>query len=276
MTIPEYFRTANALLAELGISSPADIDIDAIAFHCGAIVRYRQLTGCAARIVGKDDTALVTVDLKSNRARQRFSAAHELGHWMHDRGKASFSCEEAQFAKEWSHNNPETRANRYASDLLLPEVLFRPAATAYKSMDFDTVKGLAKTFETSVTATAIRLAEYGPLPIMLICYSAVGREWFVRCSVSEVLWPPDTAEENTYAFDLLNAEGTDEASGLVDASVWFDHPVAAGFGIEEHSIRTPYGNVLSLLWWKDEDMLIKVEEFEDERAVRRSDDRADE
>ena len=67
-----------------------------------------------------------------------------------------------------------------------------------------------------------------------------------------------------------------KASGLVDASVWFDHPVAAGFGIEEHSIRTPYGNVLSLLWWKDEDMLIKVEEFEDERAVRRSDERADE
>ena len=35
------------------------------------------------------------------------------------------------------------------------------------------------------------------------------------------------------------------------------------------------GNVLSLLWWKDEDMLIKVEEFEDERAARRSDGRAD-
>ena len=187
----EYFRTASALLAELGVSSPADIDIEAIAFHCGAVVRYRPLTGCAARIVGKNDTALITVDSNSNRARQRFSAAHELGHWMHDRGEASFSCQEAQFSKEWSRNNPETRANRYASDLLLPEALFRPAATAYTSMDFDTVRELAAIFDTSLPATAIRLAEQGPLPTMLVCYSAAGREWFVRHSVSDSLWPTE-------------------------------------------------------------------------------------
>ena len=272
----EYFRTASALLAELGISSPADIDIEAIAFHCGAVVRYRPLTGCAARIVGKNDTALITVDSNSNRARQRFSAAHELGHWMHDRGDTSFSCQEAQFSKEWSRNNPETRANRYASDLLLPEVLFRPAATAYTSMDFDTVRELATIFDTSLTATAIRLAEQGPLPTMLVCYSAAGREWFVRHSVSDSLWPPNTAQAYTYAFDLLKENGGGEARGTVNASAWFDHPVASGFSIEEHSIRTPYNDVLSLLWWKNEDMLIKIEEYEDERAARRSDDCWDE
>ena len=272
----EYFRTASALLAELGISSPADIDIEAIAFHCGAVVRYRPLTGCAARIVGTDDTALITVDSNSNRHRQRFSAAHELGHWMHDRGNASFSCQEAQFAKEWSRNNPETRANRYASDLLLPEALFTPAAAAFTSIDFDTVRELTTTFDTSLTATAIRLAEHGPFPTMLVCYGAAGREWFVRCSVSEALWPPDTAQANTYAFDLLKADGTGEARGSVDASAWFDHPVAAGFSVEEHSIRTPYGDVLSLLWWKDEHMLVKIEESEDERAAHRSDGRWDE
>ena len=269
----EYFRTASALLAELGVSSPADIDIEAIAFHCGAVVRYRQLTGCAARIVGKNDTALITVDSNSSRARQRFSAAHELGHWMHDRGKTSFSCQEAQFSKEWSRNNSETRANRYASDLLLPEALFRLAASAYKSMDFDTVRELATIFDTSLTATAVRLAEHGPLPTMLVCYSAVKREWFVRHSVSESLWPPKTAQAYTYAFDLLKGNGGGEAHGTVDAAAWFDHPVASGFSIEEHSLRTPYDDVLSLLWWKDEAMIIKIEEYEDERAARRSDGR---
>ena len=269
----EYFRTASALLAELGVSSPADIDIEAIAFHCGAVVRYRQLTGCAARIVGKNDTALITVDSNSSRARQRFSAAHELGHWMHDRGKTSFSCQEAHFSKEWARNNSETRANRYASDLLLPEALFRLAASAYKSMDFDTVRELATIFDTSLTATAIRLAEHGPLPTMLVCYSAVKREWFVRHSVSESLWPPKTAQAYTYAFDLLKGNGGGEAHGTVDAAAWFDHPVASGFSIEEHSLRTPYDDVLSLLWWKDEAMIIKIEEYEDERAARRSDGR---
>ena len=272
----EYFRTANALLGELGISSPAEIDIEAIAFHCGAVVRYRPLTGCAARIVGKNDTALITVDSNSSRTRQRFSAAHELGHWMHDRGKTSFGCEEAQFAKEWSRNNPETRANRYASDLLLPEALFRPAATAYKSMDFDTVRELATIFDTSVPATAIRLVEHGPLPTMLICYSAAGREWFVRHAVSDSLWPPNTADAYTYACDLLKENSCGETRGTVNASAWFEHPVASGFSIEEHSIRTPNDVVLSLLWWKNENMLIKIEEYEDERAARRSDGRWDE
>ena len=57
-----------------------------------------------------------------------------------------------------------SKTKRYASDLLLPEALFRPAATAYTSMDFDTVRELATIFDTSRPATAIGLAEKGPLP----------------------------------------------------------------------------------------------------------------
>ena len=52
---------------------------------------------------------------------------------------------------------------------------------------------------------------HGPCPTILICYNAAGREWFVRGSVSEMLWPPDAAQEDTYAFDLLNKEGAHEA-----------------------------------------------------------------
>src|SRR5262245_49053746 len=140
----EYFRTAAELLRELGISTPDEIDIEAIAFHCGATIRYRPLTGCAARIVGNGNKAIITVDSHSTRARQRFSAAHELGHWMHDRRKASFSCEEAQFIREWSASNPESRANRYASDVLLPVTIFKPKAQAFRAMDFNIVRQLAE------------------------------------------------------------------------------------------------------------------------------------
>jgi len=70
---------------------------------------------------------------RNNYARFQFAArkaailgGHELGHWMYDRGKASFSCEERQFIQDWSRNNPESCANRYASDLLLPIPIFKP------------------------------------------------------------------------------------------------------------------------------------------------------
>ena len=144
-----------------------------------------------------------------------------------------------------SRHNPETRANRYASDLLLPVSLFLPKANIFKTMDFHVVKSLAETFNTSLTSTAIRLVECGPLPTMLIYYSRQGREWFVRASaVAERLWPPQTPRSGMKAFDLLKG-GIDELQGEVPAEAWFNHPEAEGHYIDEHSIRTSYSDVLS-------------------------------
>jgi Zn-dependent peptidase ImmA (M78 family) len=137
------FTSASALLQELGVIEPDDIDINAIAQHCGATVLYKPLEGCAARIAGNEDRAIITVDSNSRSERQRFSVGHELGHWMFDRGKVSLiSCKESVFLKEWSKHNPETRANRYASDLLMPVTMFKPRANSLKQMNFDTVKAV--------------------------------------------------------------------------------------------------------------------------------------
>ena len=72
----------------MGIDSPDDVDLEVMAFFCGARVKYRDLTSCAARIVGKDNRAIITVDRRTSFERQRFSIAHELGHWVQDRGQA--------------------------------------------------------------------------------------------------------------------------------------------------------------------------------------------
>jgi hypothetical protein len=271
-----YFRTASQILQELGITSPEEIDVEAIAYHCNATVRYRPLTGCAARIVGNGNTAIITVSSNSPRPRQRFSAAHELGHWMNDRGKASFSCQDKEFVTEWSKHNPESRANLYASDLLLPVHLFRPAASAFTGINFDAVRELTGTFNTSLTATAIRLVEYGPLPSMLVCYSDTGREWFVRgASIPREIWPHEKADPSSYAFDLLKGSTEPELKGEVSAQAWCNHRIAEHYDIYEHSLRTSYGEVLALLWWKEEEMLVDVEEYEEKRAARRSDRRGE-
>lgn len=39
------------ILTELGIREPEDLDVEAIAQHCGATIRYTNLKGCAARIM---------------------------------------------------------------------------------------------------------------------------------------------------------------------------------------------------------------------------------
>lgn len=82
--IPDWYRTPFEILNDLGITEPGDIDIEAIAEDCGATIRYQPLSGCAARIMGYKNRAIITIDEDTPRPRQRFSAGHELGHWMRD------------------------------------------------------------------------------------------------------------------------------------------------------------------------------------------------
>lgn len=64
-----------------------EIDLEAIAFHLGARVRYRKLEGCEARIIGCIDAAIITIDEDCSYRRKRFSLAHEIGHWTHHKGQ---------------------------------------------------------------------------------------------------------------------------------------------------------------------------------------------
>lgn len=263
MTARPHYVPPPKLLRDLGIAEPADIRIEAIAEHCGATIIYERLRGSAARILGFGERAFITVDSESPRGRQRFSAGHELGHWMMDRRKmADFICAERVFATEWDDENPEKRANRYATELLLPKFMFEPRAQK-KEIIFDTVRELARDFQMSLTATAIRLIELGSYPAMIVCSEPGRRRWFIRGSdVPDVLWPRDVPGAYTSAYDLLH--GSTKLVGPMDvqADGWINHPQARRYTLCEDSIRIGDAFVLSLLWWKDERQLLDLNEFD--------------
>jgi hypothetical protein len=168
--------TPEQILTTLGISEPGDIDIEAIAYACCALIIREPLSGCEANIIGVNDKAVITVNSKSIETRQRFSAGHELGHWMRDRGLSAFGCSNRQMDSEWSANNPETRANRFASDLLLPVKMFSQLARG-KPITTESVTDLATTFRMSKTATAIRLVEQGSFPAIIACFEDGEKKW---------------------------------------------------------------------------------------------------
>jgi Zn-dependent peptidase ImmA (M78 family) len=201
------FLSPDRVLAELGVEEPDDIDIEAIAQYCGATIIYEALEGAAARIVGYGDRAYITVDSRSSRPRQRFSAGHELGHWMSDRGRISaFECTEGNFTGAWSANNPETRANRFAGDLLLPKAMFSRDARA-KEVTFAGAGALADRYETSLTATAIRLVELGSFPAVILCFEPGSKRWAWHKRGPDLpsrLWPRDLPAKNSIAFDIMN------------------------------------------------------------------------
>lgn len=95
------YRSPDAIIDEFRITEPSEIDIEAIAYNYGATIVYEPLKGCAARILGNGDQAIITVNDDLHAGRKRFSAAHELGHWMRDRNKIRFACTNAAMQTSW-------------------------------------------------------------------------------------------------------------------------------------------------------------------------------
>src|SRR5205814_5565384 len=129
----------------------------------------------------------------------------------------------------------ESRANLYASDLLLPKTMFLPRVKG-REITFVTVDNLRDEFNTSMTATAIRLVRCGPYPSMVICSGPRGREWFVASSeIERRLWPRKSPGENCNAYELLRgAQGSDRPQD-VDADEWIDSEDADEYVVREHS-----------------------------------------
>lgn len=253
--------SAQKLLDRLGIDSPEGMDLEAMAYCCGATVLHETLNGSAARILGIGDRAFITIDRDSPRGRQRFSIAHELGHWMIDRHYlSSFECTERSFISGWSPNDPERRANRFAADLLMPPAMFAPAAKN-REVTFATTRDLCEKFQTSLTATAIRLVESGPFPSMLVCLTSDGVKWKVRDKdIPGELQLRDAPGAYTNAAELLKGSANVRNPADVQASDWFTHHRSKYYEIHEDSLLVNGEYVLSLLWWKNEQQLLDMEE----------------
>lgn len=252
------YRAPADLLVELGIETPDEIDIEAIAEHCNATVVYEPLAGCAARIIGHGDRAIITVDAGSAQARRRFSTAHELGHWMCDRGRIAFACAELTLVTSWGTDNPERRANRFAAELLMPEKMFKQHACKLEPT-LANCRALARKFTTSLTATALRLVDLGDKVTVAACTEGGRLRWVWRpedlpygLRVRKV---PGSATE---AAKVARGERCEQGPWEIVADEWFDHPCADEYQVLEDACEITPGVVLSLLWWRDERMLQEI------------------
>lgn len=176
---------AERLLHDLGITEPGEIDVEVIACAVGAAVRYRRLVVGDARIVGLGDRAIITVDDRASRVRQRFSIAHELGHWHHHRGRRLI----CHGAVDQQHGSAgcEREADGYAAGLLMPRFMLEPLVAGVP-MSFDLVYQVAITFGVSAMAAALRLADLHPAAFALVVEEVDGRRWFRRSAALNPRW----------------------------------------------------------------------------------------
>ncbi|MDM8181019.1 ImmA/IrrE family metallo-endopeptidase [Marinobacter salarius] len=247
----------------MGIDSPDDVDLEVMAFFCGARVKYRDLTSCAARIVGKDNRAIITVDRRTSFERQRFSIAHELGHWVQDRGQVSVSCRSADLTPFKLKNfqiDREAAANRFAVELLMPTYLFSKAAHD-KTMTIESARVLAAQFRVSLTAAAIRLVELGSYPAIVVCSSKNGYQWSWRHPEIPLSIRVNRLISRHSVAQHLHSDAKFEPPGptTVDADDWVSHTQVEDYVLTEDSVRIGRDSVLSLIWWHDEGPLISYD-----------------
>jgi Zn-dependent peptidase ImmA (M78 family) len=177
---------AERLLLDLGITEPDEIDVEVIACMVGAIVRYRPLACGDARILGVGDRAIITVDAGASPVRQRFSVAHELGHWHHHRGR-QLACHAAGQRDPASPDDAEREADRYAASMLMPRFMMT-AVIAERVMSMVLVHQVATQFRVSSLAAMLRLVDVHIDAFAVVVEEADGRRWFKRSQALDPRW----------------------------------------------------------------------------------------
>lgn len=209
----------DALLRELGVTDPSEIDLEAIAAYLGVDVAYHPLDGCEARIVGRGARGRITVDNRKAPTRQRFSIGHELGHWQHHRGAVLY-CRSSDIGSEDQQAiDGERVANWYAANLLMPEYLFRPIAESIRP-SWKTIKGVAAAFKVSSLAAALRMVSLNTHALVVACYDVQSRRWFRRSDKSPNVFPHEELDARSLAINALLSPG-EHGPRNVPGGVWF-------------------------------------------------------
>lgn len=112
-----------------------------------------QVSGCLLHLADRG-TGAVMINSNHPRTRQRFTLAHELGHYLFD--KASFNVCSTGIVRPGPRSTSEYRADVFASALLLPRRAVDQVCTN-ESISIEAISRLMDDYQVSRAATVSRL-----------------------------------------------------------------------------------------------------------------------
>ena len=251
---------AKNLLLELNIK---DVPVypRKIAKELGIFVRERKAdSGYDGYLISANGTwgIMINSSIRS-RARKRFTAAHELGHYcINYHNETSYQC----FGKDIGTISPSARqdereANEFAVELLMPDGLFREDIRQ-RDIGLETINSLATKYGTSMTSTAIRYARSSPDACAIVVSEQGKIKYFAysegfRRGKYLYLSRNVPLRDGSYAKRLFDAGlQIPEGQGEVTASSWSANVIAPKATVLEHSKCLPaFNQVLSLIWFEE-------------------------
>jgi len=156
------------LLRDEEISEPP-VPVDQVARHLGLHVRHVPFEGeISGSIIRRGEDVLVGVNSVHHENRQRFTLAHEIGHFLLHKGDRVILDRSFRVnLRDTNENNiedpEEVEANLFAAELLMPEK-FLVDSLRNKKIDIeedDMIETLANNYKVSPQAMTYRLVNLG-------------------------------------------------------------------------------------------------------------------
>jgi hypothetical protein len=162
-------------------------------------------------------------------ARSRFTFAHELGHYFIDEHRQALLSGKTpahpSFTNFSSKNLVEVEADYFASSLLLPETRIKRDCHK-KKFNFALIQALATKYNTSITATVIKLMTIDKHPIMLVCSISGKIKWFKFSHDFPYKWlkkPFGAVPKNTLAGVYFKTSEKFDEELPITANDWFEN-----------------------------------------------------
>lgn len=243
-------KVAQTVLAQLSVEAPDEIDLETLAWIGGRRLRIveGQLEGAEGRLVATKRGGIIRIRQNiTPLGRKRFTIAHEIGHReLHGTGAAYDTLREL---RTWTRGSKESEANIFASELLMPEPLFRPLVSQ-KPPSLQFIEELAEVFQASIQAAAIRFVETTSEPCAFVVYRAGQYEWSCKSPSFEFFMHSGKPHAYTGVADLLAGKSVTSGPARTPAGAWLDGQDPEGrTTIMEDSRHVPeFDEVIALLW----------------------------
>ena len=214
--------------------------------------------------------------------RQRFTIAHELGHFiLHRKLQPTFNCsKESIYSGTGGLIQIEREADDFASNLLMPGNLLRQKIEG-QEIDFRLLGKLAKEFGVSLEAMCIRFIKYTDLRAVLVYWDHgfMKYQWRSQSAIRTKVRLRQSSDPQEPPRNSLAADNgiTQELDGLeMNADVWCPaEPIDIRLREMKHTYREA-NRVLSLLMlesaaprpfvrsgWEDEQLRDSFDRFVD-------------
>jgi len=172
MSVQSARRQAELLIASLGIRE-APVNVKAVAKHLGIRILSVELDDdVSGLLITKPNMAYIAIRRDDPPSRQRFSIAHEIGHFFlrhqfepgeHVHVDRGHRISQRNRRSSTGTNLMEVEANQFAACLLMPGALVRASIEELKAEElYDAhITVLADKFNVSEQAMTIRLSAMG-------------------------------------------------------------------------------------------------------------------